>query len=222
MRVQVPARSRDQRACSRVAGVPHGLEGVVHAVAAGQFLDALHWVALGGVDHVGRPELPGPFQLVIRDVHADDAVSAGELRSHDNAVADAAAARRRRRCCPAERRRCTGPLRRRWSHRIPAGMPVRAGIPSGTGTACLAATTVWVQKVPIPMAGLSRDVVPGGSHSWLGVEAGGAEVGLSQGAEAAVPAGVPARLGQRSRRRWVRSHPAPTASTIPDPSWPSR
>lgn len=70
----------------------HGLEGEVDAESASQFAHRFDRVAVLRIDHVGRSETPGEFQLLRHRVDRDDLHGSGNACGLDDIQPDAAAA----------------------------------------------------------------------------------------------------------------------------------
>ena len=181
---QIPAEDRLQ---GRIRA-PDGLERVVDAVAAGDLLDRLDRIALVRIDGMGGAELARPLQFARVDVDADDRRRAGQLGAHDDRVPDTAAAE-------------DGDGGPRLH---PGGVERRAD--SGHHATADQAHLLRRQRRVVRDALLAVDEGVGaegadaedrrerhpvhGAHALLGVEAGGAEMGLPDQAEAALPQGA--------------------------------
>ena len=166
---------------------PDGLERVVHAVAAGDRLDRLDRVALGRVDGVGGAELARPLQFARIDIDADDRRRAGQATAHDHRVADAAAAEDRHRAA----RLHPGRIERRAD----AGHHAAADQTHLLRRQCrIIGNALLAMDEGVGAEGADtedrreRDAVHR-AHALLGVQAGGAEMGLTDPAEAALAAG---------------------------------
>ena len=201
-------------------GVTDRLDADVGAVAAGQRADRLDRVGLAGVDHVGGAERRRPLELARVEVDGDDRGRPGEL-----APAMAAHPTPPQPKTATESPGPTSPVN--MAAPSPAITP-QPSSPAASGRAAgftlvhwPAATSVFSANAPMPSAGDSG--VPSARVIFcVALCVAKQYQGRPSPARTALAAHGPPVQDHEVARRARPLTPAPTASTTPAASWPSR